>query len=464
MQEERIDEKDNELSVLDLFAQTQETYEEAQARAAEENKSFAKTEFFKMDKLGTYVLRILPIAPNPDGTIDRKSYEYPVHQILMEIAKPSTGGKPQSIYVSAPRTDYAGLKTDIIDTYRKLAVAEAKAQNDDDLADKIGGNGFGGGMKYDYSHAMYIFDIDERAKGIQMLRLSHSQFKDLDDCKFKLWQKKLKKNPKFPCPISSIADAFPVEIEKKKDGKKTVYAINIDNESDPDVLTREELTGLLNAPRITEVIYRYTRYHFEATLAYLKQCDENYGLKIMAMDEMKEAIEALKAELPADDTSSFSFDKKDKDGNNDNESNVITVDSLFDLFDELADKGLGDKTEEGQDLRAKIKEFIEQEKLNIKITRSTSNSQLLDMIEEEMQTGASESNKNNKPEPEPEPENEPDPEESEEPEDNSTEENDEPEPEPENSRSSRSARNDDTNEPATRSERRSRSPRERRNR
>ena len=31
------------------------------------------------------------------------------------------------------------------------------------------------------------------------------------------------------------------------------YSINIDNESDVDVLTSEELTALLNAPRIPEV-------------------------------------------------------------------------------------------------------------------------------------------------------------------------------------------------------------------
>lgn len=447
MQEEKIEEKEG-LDVLNLFAEVQETYEEAQARAAEENSSFSKTEYFKMDKLGTYVVRILPIAPNPDGTIDRKSYEYPVHQILMKINKPD--GKPT--YVSAPRANYAGFKGEIIDTYRKLAIAEAKANNDDDLAETLD-DGFKGGLKYDYSHAMYIFDIDERAKGIQMLRLSHSQFKDLDDSKFKLWQKKLKKDPKFPCPISSIASAFPVEIEKKKNGSKTEYYINIDNESDPDVLTREELTTLLNANRIPTVIYRYTRYHFEATLAYLKQCDEKYGFNIMEKEEMKEAIKELEAEIPADDTSSFSLTKKDKDGNNDDDtSSVITVDSLFDLFDELADKGLGDKTEEGQDLRAKIREFIEQEKLNIRITRSTSNSQLLDMIEEEMQTGASESDESNEPEPESVPA-------SEEPEDNSTEESNEPEPE-----NPRSTRNDDTNEPATRTERRPRSPRERRNR
>lgn len=449
MQEEKFEEKEQQpLSVFELFAAAEETYEEAQARAAEENKSFVKTEFIKMDKFGTYTFRILPIAPKADGTIDRKSYEYPIHQLLMKIQKPSDNGKQQFTYVSVCRAGYAGYKTDLIDTYRKLAIAEAKAQNDDKLAEKLD-DGFQGGVKYDYSHAMYVFDMDERAKGIQLLRLSHSQFKTLDECKFKLWQKKLKKNPKYPCPISSIANAFPVEIEKKKNGAKTEYSINIDNESDVDVLTSEELTALLNAPRIPEVMYRYTRFHFEATLIYLKQCDEQFDLKVMGMDEMKEAIESLKAELPADDTSSFSFDKKgDGDSDKDNASGVITIDSLFDMYDELQEKGLNDKTEEGQELRGKIREFIEQEKLEIRMTRTTTNAMLLDMIEEVLQGGTPQ---NEEPEAEP----------AKEPEETEEESKEEPTPEPEqeqeedgNDEDPRTTRNDDTNEPAVQRERR----------
>lgn len=451
MQEEKFEEKEQQpLSVFELFAAAEETYEEAQARAAEENKSFVKTEFIKMDKFGIYTFRILPIAPKADGTIDRKSYEYPIHQLLMKIQKPSDNGKQQFTYVSVCRTNYAGYKTDLIDTYRKLAIAEAKAQNDDKLAEKLD-DGFQGGVKYDYSHAMYVFDMDERAKGIQLLRLSHSQFKTLDECKFKLWQKKLKKNPKYPCPISSIANAFPVEIEKKKNGAKTEYSINIDNESDVDVLTSEELTALLNAPRIPEVMYRYTRFHFEATLIYLKQCDEQFDLKVMEMDEMKEAIESLKAELPADDTSSFSFDKKgDGDSDKDNASGIITIDSLFNMYDELQEKGLNDKTEEGQELRGKIREFIEQEKLDIRMTRTTTNAMLLDMIEEALQGGTPQNNEPEsageqekakeemKEEPAPEPESKPE---------SKQEEKEDEDP--------RTTRNDDTNEPAVQRERRS---------
>lgn len=175
----------------------------------------------------------------------------------------------------------------------------------------------------------------------------------------------------------------------------------------------------------------------------------------MEMDEMKQSIEALEAEIPADDTSSFSFDKKSKDGDNndgssDNSEGIITIDILFDMFDDLNDKGLGDKTEEGQELRAKIREFIEQEGLKTRITRATTNSALLDMIEEELQNGTGSSENQNT--------------ESDKTEDEQTHA---PDPEPvqeQEDENPRSTRNDDTNEPAERAERRNRSARTRRER
>ena len=237
-EEEKFDTTDfMNKSVESLFLGIQETYSEAQQRALEENKSFQKTEYFRMDKFGVYNLRILPLAPNPDGTAERKSYEYPVHQMLMEIEKPTTGTKQQFMYVTVPRATDAGYSVDLIDTYRKAAVTEAKERGDEKLSEKIGGGTFGGGLKYTYGHAMYIYDLNERAKGIQLLTLSHSQFKDLDDRKFKLWQKKLVKNPHYPCPISSVYNAYPIEIEKKKNGQKTEYLIGIDNESDNVAMT-----------------------------------------------------------------------------------------------------------------------------------------------------------------------------------------------------------------------------------
>lgn len=384
MQEENLD-RESMVSVEDLFLASQETYAQAQLRAQEENKAFARTEFFRMDKLGVYRLRVMPIAPAADGVLARPGYEFPVHQLLLELEKPSTGGKAAYLYVTVPKATDAGYPLDLIDIYRKAAVSEAKALGDDKLAEKIGGGSFGGGLKYSYGHALYVLDLDERAKGLQLLTLSHSQFKDLDERKFKLWQKKLAKNPSYPCPISSIRDAYPVEIEKKKNGGKTEYLVSIDNESDADILSKEELAALMSAPRIPEVIYRYSRYQAEATVEYLKQCDARYGMSLMEGDEMKEAVATLMAALPKEDTSSFSFDKRTKDNKENPAAGAATLDDLFERFESLQAEGLGDRTEQGQELRGLIRAYIEQEGLQIRVTRSTSNKDLLEMIEEAMQ-------------------------------------------------------------------------------
>lgn len=374
------------MSVEEMFLGIQESYEAAQQRAQEENRAFARTEFFRMDKLGVYRLRILPLAPNADGTASRPGYEVPVHQLLLELERPTTGNKPQKMYVTVTRATDAGYSVDPIETYRKLAVAQAKELGDDKLAEKIDGGSFGGGLKYNYGHCLYVFDLNERGKGIQMLTLSHAQFKDLDERKFKLWQKKLQKNPAYPCPISSVHDAYPVEIEKRKNGSKTEYVISIDNESDPVSLTREELTALMGAPRIPDIIYRYTRYHLGATVEFLKQCDALYGMSLMQTDDMKSVIDTLEGELPKEDTSAFSFDRRSKAGreNGQNSSGRISYDDLSDRYEELNSRSLGDRTEEGQELRSLIRTFIEQEGLTVRVTRSTSNSELLDMIYDEI--------------------------------------------------------------------------------
>ncbi len=368
----------NQVSVENLFLAGQSSYEEAQRQSAEENKSFSKTEFFRMEKLGTYNLRMLPIAPSQDGTLDRKSYEYPCRSLLVELTNPkSKEGKPH--YVSLPRATDAAYSVDLIDTYRKEAVDEALSRGNEKMADKIGGGSFGGGMKYTYSHAIYILDLDERAKGVQLLHLSHSQFMALEEKRFTLWQKLLQKNPNAACPVSSVQGGYPVVIKKKKNNSKTEYDISIETLDGPEVVTIEELTALMTAPRIPEIINRYSRYHYEATIEYLRQCDERFDMNILDTAIMKDAIEKLASELSPEDKSSFSFDKRTKDSK-DNAAE-LTLDDLCTRFEELEAAGKGDKTEEGQELRVMLRSFIEQERLTVRMTRHTTNSNLIDMIE-----------------------------------------------------------------------------------
>lgn len=368
------------VSVENLFLAGQESYEEAQRRSAEENKTFQKTEFFRMEKLGTYKLRLLPIAPDQTGKVDRKSYEYPTRSLLLELINPKTKNdtKPSSVYVSVNRAIDAGYSVDLIDIYRKEAVDEALSRGNEKMADKIGGGSFGGGLKYNYSHATYIIDLKERAKGVQLLNLSHAQFKALEEKRFDLWQKLLQKNPQTPCPISSVHDGYVVEIKKKKSGSKTEYDINIDLVEGTIPITIEELNALMAAPRIPEIIGRYSRYHYEATLEYLRQCDERFEMNILDTEVMKEAIEQLGSELPAEDKSSFTFDKRTKDAKDN--AVELSLDDLFARFEELQAAGVSDKSEEGAEFKVMMRTFIEQEKLSVKASRHISNSELLDMI------------------------------------------------------------------------------------
>ena len=380
-----MQEENNNIPLEERFLAAQESYAQAQQRTAEENRTFARTEFFRMDKLGTYRLRILPLPPATDGAPSRPGYEYPVRQLLLEIERPAEGAKTSKIYVTVPRATDAGYSLDIIDTYRRMAVAEASARGEVELAEKIDGGSFGGGLRFSYLHSLYILDLTERAKGLQLLTLSHAQFKDLDEKKFKLWQKKLQKNPAHPCPVSSVYNAYPVEIEKRKNGAKTEYLISIDNESDTEALTREELEALMAAPRIPEIIYRYTRYQLGATVEFLRQCDRLYGLDIMARDQMREAIDTLSAELPHEDTSEFSFERRAKGSRETSPEAaeaMLSLDDLFTRCEELERRGASDRTTEGLELRAQIRAYIEREALPVRITRTTSNRNLLEMIDE----------------------------------------------------------------------------------
>lgn len=162
----------------------------------------------------------------------------------------------------------------------------------------------------------------------------------------------------------------------------------------------------MSATRIPEIIYRYSRYQYEATLEYLKQCDAKYGMSILSDRDMLSTIETLGSELPKEDTSSFSFDKRTKDAK-ENASNGagLLLDDLFNRYDTLQEKGLSDKTEEGQELRGLIRTFIEQEKLSVRITRSTSNKELLNLIEEALEADP-EAEAQQVPTPEPVPEQE----------------------------------------------------------
>lgn len=438
-----MSEETKQMSALDIFAQTQESFDDAKKKSNEESSS--KVNYFRISKDGDYSVRILPLAPviDADGNVlpmERKGYEYPVKELVLKIKV----GDNKFAYANVCNAKYVypQLESDLIDTY--VSKALSMYADDEKLCKKIKSSSFQGGLRWDSKRSMYVFDMENRNDGLQVLQLSYSQYKEVEDRKLKLWQKLNKKN-NVPCPISSIQDAYPLSITRKTEAKKTSYTFTISVEDGKDELTEEELNMLLDAPRLPDVLYTYKRFHLEATIAYLNQYDDESGMEVMQSKEIKDCIDQIKLLLPADDQSHFNANGSagDSDGK-------TTLDTLWDLYDQICEDGLDDKSEEGQNLRTSIKEFIEDNDLDIKITRKMSNEDILKEISAILDSGAGDEEPDDEEEeeaPEDAPSNDDgdDSDDAEEPDD---EEEENPQTPPARTSSRRRERNDDTNEPA----------------
>ena len=372
-------------SAFELFAQVKQTYVEAEEKAKQEAGS-PRVERFRIGEDGEYSIRILPLAPNLDSEgnvlpLDRKGYEYPVRQLFLAIEAPSKkGGKKKVINIPVIRTTDKGVdfSVDLIDTYVKIA--KEMYGNDEDLIKLITSNSFSGGLKWNYQHAIMLLDLSsdkERAKGPQLWQCSHSLYKTIDEAKMRLWRDLREDGEQETCPISWFTDAYPVKVIRKNNNGKTDYDIEIGRKTTN--VKEEEVEKLLELPRIPEQIFRYTKYQFEATLVFLQQYDEKHDMEVCKEPDFIEAVEKLKGELPADDNSHFDLaGAAGKEGSKDE----VTIDSLWIEYNAIVNQDLGEKSDEYQELREKIRQFIEDNNIDVRISRTKTNQQILEEIEE----------------------------------------------------------------------------------
>lgn len=386
-----------EMDIFDMFESAAETYEQAEEKAKQE-QGHPQVDRFQMKDDDTYQIRILPIVPVYDAekkkyVQPREGYEYPVRQMFLDIQLPpkKKGAKPGTINIPVIRIDDPALgdqafSVDLIETYAR--VAKDKYSDDEAIVKLINSNSYDHGLKWSSLRPMYVLDNNDRAKGPKLFMASYSQYKDLDDARMRLWGKLLKKNSKAGCPISSIKDAYLVEITRTTENKNTKYKFEIDLADDYDPLTKEELEKLVAMPSLPEQLYRFTRYQLEAEIEFLTQYDKRHDIDVMSEPKVKEAIETIKGELPKEDTSHFSLtNSSDDDTKNDKGS--LTFDDLCDRYDELCDKGLDDNSDEGNELREDIRQFIEDNDLNVKVSHRKTTEQLLDDIEDALKDQSS---------------------------------------------------------------------------
>lgn len=374
------------MSAFDAFKGTQQTLAEAEEKAKVE-AGRPKVERFRIGEDGEYPIRILPLAPNFDSQgnvlpMDRKGYEYPVHQFFLGINLPSKqGGTKKKITIPVVRATDKGIdkSVDLIDTY--LKIAKEKYGDDTALVEAIDANGYTGGLRWNYAHAIMVLDLSsdkERAKGPQIWQCSHSQYKDIDAAKLRLWKELEADGGQSTCPISGFANAYPIKMIRKTENSKSSYTVEIARKTSD--IKEEELSALLELPRIPELIYSFTLYSLEAEIVFLKQYDELHDIEVCSEPDFEEAVEKLKGELPADDTRHFDLASAGKSGSA--AAGEVTIDSLWSEYDHIVDNGLSEKSEEYQELREKLRQFAEDNDLDVRLSRSKNNKQLLEEIED----------------------------------------------------------------------------------
>ena len=381
-------------SVFSIFAQAQMTFAEAEEKAKQEAGK-PKVERFRIGEDGEYTIRVLPLAPAIDDEgnalpMERKGYEYPIHQLFLGINLPAKKGKKsKKINIPVIRSTDKGIdkSIDLIDTY--VRIAKELYAGDEDLLKVVTGGSFGGGLRWSYQHAMYVLDLStdkSRAKGPQLWQCSHSQYRTLDDAKLRLWSELKEDDGQDTCPISWFTNAYPVKVIRKTE-TKTEYTIEIGRKK-LDV-TEDEVKKLLDLPRIPELVNRFTRYQLEAEIVFLEQYDELHQMEVCKEPDFIEAVEKLKGEMPADDTSHF--DIASAGSNKTGEAAEVTIDSLWTEYDRIVDEGLSERSDEYQELREKIRQFAEDNELDVRLARSKNNQQLLDEIEKALDDKKSQS-------------------------------------------------------------------------
>ncbi len=394
--------ENSKLNYRELLKKSAVTFEQTVERIKSE-QTRPQVDRFRMGDDGVYNVRILPLAPypTPDGEIDdtkelRASFEYPLRQMFIDIkgAPKKDGGKPTVISIPVIQATQKGVdkSVDIIDTYRKLV--KELYPDDRDLVELMDKTRFEKGLRWDRQRVMYVIDLDDKKNPILLWQPSNAQYREFTDRQVALWEKLRKKNENAEDPLASFGESYPLEITRKTEKKKTSYSFNIDM-TDTYELTDEDLDALFEKPRIPDVIYRYSRYQYEATLAFLAQFEEEHELDILQEDEMKDAIERLKGELDPNDNSHFDLATAGKSDSKDGGSNKLTIDNLNDRYDSLLDRGLADDSEEGTDLREDIRIFIEENELDIKLKHSMTTEEMLDAIEDALED-ASKTKKNAK--------------------------------------------------------------------
>lgn len=391
-----MSEEVKKINLFGAFAQTAQTLAEAEAKAKSE-KGFEKIDRFRTPEEGEYMVRVLPLAPvidaegNVSMPMDRQGFEFQLYTTFLDIDQPADKkGKVKQMHIPVVRTTQKGVdkSIDLLDEY--VRIAKDMYADDEEVINLITDSQSRHRIRFSSQRVMYVMDMTgDSPKGPMLWQISNSSYKSIDTERLSVWTKEKEKaakkgNPEPGCPLCSLEQAWPLTIIRTGTGLKTEYSFKIDRGEDQEPITEDQLEKLMELPRIPDEIYHYTRYQMEATIEFLKQYDEKHDLEVCKDDEFLAAIEQLKGEMSADDNSHFSFSGNGS-SEKENKGREITLDSLNDAYDYIVDNNLDKDSDEYEELREDIRQFIEDNELDVSVKHSKKTQDLLDEIEEAME-------------------------------------------------------------------------------
>ena len=391
-----MSEEIKKVNLFGAFQQTAQTLAEAEAKAKSE-KGFEKIDRFRTPEEGEYAVRVLPLAPvidaegNVSMPMDRQGFEFQLYTTFLDIDQPADKkGKVKQMHIPVIRTTQKGVdkSIDLLDEY--VRIAKDMYADDEEVINLITDSQSRHRIRFSSQRVMYVMDMTgDSPKGPMLWQISNSSYKSIDTERLSVWTKEKEKaakkgNPEPGCPLCSLEQAWPLTIIRTGTGLKTEYSFKIDRGEDQEPITEDQLEKLMELPRIPDEIYHYTRYQMEATIEYLKQYDEKHDLEVCKDDEFLAAIEQLKGELSSDDNSHFSF-SGNSSSDKESKGREITLDSLNDAYDYIVDNNLDKDSDEYEELREDIRQFIEDNELDVVVKHSKKMQDLLDEVEEAME-------------------------------------------------------------------------------
>jgi len=333
----------------------------------EQNKEIAsssKKRDYVQIKEGTNKLRVFPAHPESDGELDR----YAQKKTVVWLPYKNDDGKISNrSYLNARL--HAKQAKDLAEEYHRVAVEQLqsdKSLKTDDKASKLNAlSDYKTGIKHQGKYLAYVEDTVGGDRGLT--EFSFGVKKKLDAISLA----EVEEDPTSADVISDPNDGYGITIKyDKSKPNNDKYSVQLGRKITP--VSDESLDWWIEEDSLVDILHTNVNYHqgvIDSVRDGLAIYDKEQKLGVINSDEFLAIFEELRSALPAAPI------RDDNGGGTSSSSNTE---------DEAEEKLLGDMD------KSELKQFILDAELDVRVIRSNSVDDVLDMIE--VETGLTEEN------------------------------------------------------------------------